>query len=148
MKKQNKETVIEMKEEIFSKPEIMEEMVVQFPHIAQNIFKNLDLTDLNNCLLVSKKWYNFIKNEKNLCIKMIQNIREVYKQSNGDQWNTVLKTAKIETLQKLLKATQEFFDNTKVENQWSPLHIAADYGNFDLCKFILNQGIALAQGIF
>ena len=148
MKKENKETVIEMEEGIISKSEIMEEIVVQFPHLAQNIFKNLDLTDLNNCLLVSKKWYNFIKNEKDLCIKMIQNIREVYKQSNCIQWNIVLKSAKKEILQKLLIATQEFFDNTKVENQWSPLHIAADYGNYDLCKFILNQGIALARDIF
>ena len=113
MKKTKTEAVIEMKEEKLANHDEMKEIILRFPHVAKNIFENLDLKDLRNCLLVHTQWYNFITNENFLMIKKIQRLRNIYKQSKDEKWNKVMKTAKKDILQKLLIATQDFFCCTK-----------------------------------
>ena len=43
----------------------MDEVLLRFPHLGEQIFQSLDFENLSNCTRVSKCWDNFIfENEK------------------------------------------------------------------------------------
>ena len=54
----------------------MEEILLRFPHLGEQIFQSLDFENLSNCAQVSKFWHDFINNEKiitsHLLIEFIQ----------------------------------------------------------------------------
>ena len=130
-----------MKNEIFSEIYIIEDMIHRFPHMANNIFKKLDTKDLKMCLKVSLKWSAFIHNQRFPWKRTIRKVRELYKQTNNDEWNKVLKVAQKSILKHLLYAIQTFFENNSFErkSQWTPLHIAAYDGNLNLFIFIIDK---------
>ena len=50
----NKDMKIGTKDKTFSKFGIMEEMILRFPHLAQDMFKQLKKQTLRNCLKVNR----------------------------------------------------------------------------------------------
>ena len=56
----------------------MEDQIFRFPHIAQQIFEQLDNESLANCREVDRAWHEFINNEKFYQHK-IQNLMLRYK---------------------------------------------------------------------
>ena len=50
----------------------MEEIVLRFPHIGQQIFEKLDDQCLVKCRKVQKSWKDFISNEKIACFRNIK----------------------------------------------------------------------------
>ena len=112
-----------MEEQAVSNHDIIEEMILRFPHLALNIFKQLNLKKLKICLMASTQWSAFIQNQKFPWIKKILSIRQFYKQSNNEKWDKVMKNAPKEILKKLLLATNKFFNPKKAKNQWAPLHV-------------------------
>ena len=53
-----------IKNQSLSECDIIETMILRFPHLAENFFNELAIKDLKTCLNVSRKWSNFIQNEK------------------------------------------------------------------------------------
>ena len=49
----------------------MEEIVLRFPHLGQQIFESLEPASLRSSLVVSKSWQGFINNQKFPWIRMI-----------------------------------------------------------------------------
>ena len=67
--------------------EFIEQMVLRFPKLAKDIFKDLDDKSLKNCLNVSREWSKFIPNEKFPWERCIQSIRRTYKLGFNEHWN-------------------------------------------------------------
>ena len=141
MNKQNEEVIINVDNEIFSDIDIIEDMIYRFPLMANNIFKKLDTKGLKMCLKVSRKWSDFIHNERFPWKRTIRKVIELYKQTNDNEWNKVLKNAPKSILQNLLNAIKTFFENNPFErnSRWTLLHIAAYYGNLNLFIFIVDK---------
>ena len=119
--------------------DMIKKMISRFPHLAENVFKNLAIEDLKNCLNVSRHWSNFIQNEKFPWKKKIQNVRSICKQpTKNENVNSVLKRAPMKVLQDFCLALK---DSTQIntENGFSPIHIAAETGMSDLCKFVMSK---------
>ena len=127
----------DMENQLPSKLNPLDEIILRFPHLAEYIFKELGINDLKTCLNVSTQWQNFIKNGKFPWKQRIQIERKKYKQSaNNKNLNRFLKKAPLKILQDLCIAIRKL-DTIKSQNEFSPLHIAAETGMYDLCEFIL-----------
>ena len=137
----NKDMKIGMKNKTFSKFGMMEEIILRFPHLAQDIFKQLKKQTLRDCLKVDKQWSKFICNEIFPWKRSIQIIMITYNLSYNKHWNEVLKNVPYEILKQLYLETKSFLNVhlTNAQKRWSPLHISVENGNFDLCKFIMKR---------
>ena len=60
----------------------MELLPEQFPHIAEQIFEQLDNKNLSKCREVNKSWKNFIDNKNYTWIRIV-NIPTVLKKGNS-----------------------------------------------------------------
>ena len=67
--------------------EFIEQMVLRFPKLAKDIFKDLDDKSLKNCLKVSREWSKFIPNEKFPWERGIQSIRRNYQLEFDEHWD-------------------------------------------------------------
>ena len=47
---------ITIENEVFSQFDLLKEMILRFPTLAQDVFKDLDDKSLKNCLNVSREW--------------------------------------------------------------------------------------------
>ena len=83
----------------------MEEVLLRFPHLGEQIFKKLFNKNLVKCLIASKTWYHFIIKEKFYKLRV-----------------------KYENHQKIV----DTIGNT-------PLHKAAESGEFSDCKLIIDN---------
>ena len=128
--------------------------IARFPHIAVAIFKEVDNRSLGQCRISSKIWGNFIDEEKFPWIRRIQ-----MHQDNligfSDQWRKVLVQAPFDPIKSLGLAVEKFFSSShpfgwrkyvfqpkkcsRKEHQWAPHHIAAEYGELELYKYIFKK---------
>ena len=60
---------------IIENGEFIEQMVLRFPKLAKDIFKDLDDKSLKNCLKVSREWSKFIPNQKFSWERCIESVR-------------------------------------------------------------------------
>ena len=49
----------------------MDEILLRFPHLGEQIFQSLDLENLSNCWEVSKFWWDFINNDKIITFQLL-----------------------------------------------------------------------------
>ena len=84
--KSNREVRINIENGEFSQFDIIEEMILRFPKLAKDIFKELDDKSLKNCLKVSREWSKFIPNEKFPWERRIQSIRRNYQLGFDEHW--------------------------------------------------------------
>ena len=56
----------------------MEEVLVRFSHIGEQIFSSLDEKSLQRCKKASRTWKNYIEdpNQKELCIRYIKKLEK------------------------------------------------------------------------
>ena len=123
----------------------IEEMFVKYPrfgypHIFENIFNELDNTSLTNCRKVSEEWKNFLDNEKFSCLRRIKKYGTNMVEFRN-QWNKVIKKSPSQEIIELSGAVEHFFtlSSSTLTKQYSPLHIAARNGYFDLCQRIMEK---------
>ena len=121
------------------KTPIFDEMMLRFPHIVQDIFKELDNKSLTHCRNVSRVCCDFIDDEKFYSLRKIQGC--VRMTEFQQQWNKVLKNIPTQVAKKIFVTVEHFFqyDLYRKKLQWSPLHIAAEQGQVELCKFIFEK---------
>ena len=115
----------------------MEQLALRFPHLASNIFKQLDNQSLVNCKETSQILENFYGNEKFFWLRIIHKYRGNFLQFK-DTLNKTLKKSPIIHVKELALATHNFFmkNSSRFAKQWRPLHIAAEQGLLEVCKYI------------
>ena len=143
----------------------MEEVILRFSFLGENIFKLLDNKGITKCRKVGKTWCAFLDNNSTLWKERIQ----IYVQSQVEfhkDWKSVTIQASVENLRKLALATGRFYRDvppntfykiiasmnplrndgvsalppngirTQFYPQFSPLFIAAEAGDVEFYKFI------------
>ena len=115
-------------------------MIVRFPHVATDIFKELDNETLANCRKVSRLWCDHLDNQKMYWVRMIQNYSTNMKNSY-QQWKKALKNTCVDYVKDISVSTEQFVkdDASRMYCQWFPLQVVADQGNLELCMYIFGK---------
>ena len=116
----------------------MEEILLRFPHIGDQMFNRLSNHSLAKCKTVCKTWYDFIIHEKfykqRVTYEMIQKDKNKYgetrlhqKARNGQLYDCKLIIDHVE-------------NKNPADNDGStPLHHAALYGRLEICQLIIDK---------
>ena len=118
----------------------MEEVRNRFPHIMEQINALLDNKSLVKCKEADREMCKFIENQRSgrfLTTRMIQSYNKNSDEFEKD-WKIVcqkLPMVKLKQFEILVKQFHDAFP-MRFKQKWSPMHVAADRGHLDLCKFI------------
>ena len=118
----------------------MDTMLSKCPFVAQDIFKELDDKSLIKCRKVNVPWQNFIDNEKFICIRRMHKYNDSMK-TFYEQWKLVITKTETNIVKELSIVVLQFFEGniSRMERQYSPLHVAADRGLLEMSKFIIDK---------
>ena len=117
----------------------MDQIILRFPLIAEQIFDELDDQNVSKCREISKTWYD--ATERLHWARKIQNLTKENKK-HQISWKSVLVNIPTDILKKLALSCEEYHYNIP---QWpdgtecSPLHIATCSGDLQLFKHILEK---------
>ena len=119
---------------------VLNSMILRSPHVATDIFKELDNETLANCRKVSRLWCDHLDNQKMYWVRMIQRYSTNMKNSY-QQWKKALKNTRVEYVKDISVSTQQFVkdDASRMHCQWFPLQVVADQGVLELCKYIFEK---------
>ena len=112
----------------------MEEILLRFPHLSENIFNSLCNKGLYHSKNVSRSWCNFLENQKFHEIRKIMATVEQFHEV-GAPWKIFFNKATTETIVALKHAVSKFYrriQNLSFHNGLTPLHTAAATGNLIL----------------
>ena len=128
----------------------------RFPHIGESILNNLDNQSLINCKEASQELSEFLEKERFFWIRILTSYRKHY-DTFLDFWKMAVNRTSIKIARHLAVATKTFFTsqettiyNTSINYQinydtsvtklmWSPIHVAAGFGNLELIEHILQK---------
>ena len=118
----------------------MEHLWLRIPHILEQINELLDDESLIKCKEVSRIICSIIQNQKSgkfLTTRMIQ----CYVKNPGEfstDWRIIFQKLPAERLSEFGILVKDFYKGfpSRFDNSWSPMHIAAERGHLDYCKFI------------
>ena len=117
---------------------IMEDMLWKFPHVGQQIFKNLSNKNLVKSKEVARTWEDFITNEKFYKQKVHYETKQ--KEKNEEGWTPLHKAAEEGKDSKCKLIMDNVEDkNPKDDFGWTPLHLAAWEGHLSVCQLIVNN---------
>ena len=109
----------------------MDSVFAKIPDLGDKIISELDNQSLVRCKEVQRSWYNFINEEKNHWLRMIQKrIGDVNKYPTA--WKKVLLKAPVDFVAQIAIATQQPHTKNEILSQFSPVHVAISGGNLDL----------------
>ena len=129
---------------------VINAIILRFPDVAQDIFKELNNESLTTSRSVSRLWCDYLDDQKFCWVRMIQRYRKNMENAY-QQWKRVFKNTPVEFAKQMSVSTRQFFtssfgaasslhfDTSRIGFHWSPLHIAAEQGNLDLCKYIFEK---------
>ena len=117
----------------------MEDMLLRFPHIAGNIFGELDDISMINSKEVSKSWRVFLDEEKVQWYRILQKYAEL-KVRFWDYWKMVIKNTPAGIIKTLAIGTHQFFEDNpefvQKKLQISPISIVAGSGCFNTYLYV------------
>ena len=93
----------------------MEEVLLRFVHLAEDIFDSLDDKSLVNCKKVSKIWNSFIEGQKFPWIRLIKRHDEKSNKKHTDcqqKWRKLFQKTKFEDVRQFAKRLQRKFLGT------------------------------------
>ena len=113
----------------------MEETILRFPVIAEQIFDQLDDQNLTKCRGVSQTWYDATER-----LQWIRKIQKLTKENKNHQssWKLVLVKIPTEILKKFALTCEKYHFNIS-RWQCSPLHIATKSGDLHLLQHIYEK---------
>ena len=118
----------------------MEEIIMRFPMIAQQILEQLDNQNLTKCREVDKTLCSSIDKDRLIWTRMIKNYikdNKFFRKS----WNLVMKKVPVKYLEDLALTTQKLGTvyDWRLGYQYAPQHIVAACGSLSLYKFITEK---------
>ena len=129
---------------------VIDGFILRFPDVARDIFKELNNESLTTSRSVSRLWCDYLDDQKFCWVRMIQRYRKNMENA-FQQWKRVFKNTPVEIAKEISVSTRQFFtssfgvasslhfDTSRIGFHWSPLHIAAEQGKLDLCKYIFEK---------
>ena len=116
---------------------IMEDMLWKFPHVGQQIFKNLSNKNLVKSKEVARTWENFITNQNFYKLKVYYEIKQ---KEDPVGW-TPLHDAAFKGIFEVFKMIIDIVEDKNPQDllKVTPLHIAAIKGNLEICKYIIGK---------
>ena len=121
---------------------VLDVMIARFPHVATDIFKELDNETLTNCRKVNRLWCDHLDDQKLCSLRMIQRHNRCMTNWHVCQkWKKVLKNIPVGYVKELSISTLQYVKDDPSRNKfyWSPLQVTADQGNLELCKYIFEK---------
>ena len=119
----------------------MEEVLLRFQHIGEQIFDHLDNVNLTKCMEVNYTWKEFINNQKSSWIRIIEKYVTSLKTElwlNSLEWHTFLKTSNVEILKEIACTINNYQDHVYLfPKKGNPLIYAAMSGNADIVAKLL-----------
>ena len=123
----------------------MEEVILRFPHLAEQISDNLDNKSLVNCKKVSREFKDFMNSEKFYYYRIIQE----YTNCSDELMKNLVKNVESaievtfdlqEIFKKLPRGTRQ--NMRFLKSFWTtPLHEAAEMGNLTIFRLLLENSI-------
>ena len=116
----------------------MDEILGRFPGLGKEIFDQLDDQDLAKSRRVSKTWKNSIDREKNVWLRTI---KKQFGDFKSQDWQKVLFKIPTNKAKDLALGITQFYKSepARFDENWSPLHITVEQGNFNLSQFVLRK---------
>ena len=121
----------------------MEEVLIRFPHLGENIFHKLNSKSLIKCKQVNRTFNNFLKVEQSSYFRVIQwytncsetLMREIVKKSGGA---IIIVMVLQEIFGNFIRGTKQ---DSKYLQKWAntPLHFAADRGHLAAYQLIMEN---------
>ena len=108
-----------------------------FPHIGEQIFKQLSNKNLAKCRKVTKSWEHFISNQR--FYKQRVKYEVIQKQRNNIGRTHLHQVAKAGNLSECKSIVYNVEDKNPNIYGVTPLHLAAGNGHFEVCKLIVNN---------
>ena len=135
--------VSKIKTHLFQYSFKMEEICNKFPLLSEQINELLDNQTLARCKKVSRSMHNVISNQKGgrfYWIRMIKNFINEDINEFKEDWKIISKT-KPEILKKFAILVKTFYNilPARQDRTWSPMHIVAERGDLDLCKYFAER---------
>jgi hypothetical protein len=115
-------------------------IIARFPHVANDIFKELDNETLTNCRKVSRLWCDHLDNQKMYWVRMVQRY-STNTTNSYQQWKKVLKYTPVEYVKDLSVSTQQFVKkkSRRSKLQCFPLQVFDGQGNLELCMYMFEK---------
>ena len=115
----------------------METLCYRFPGIASMIFKGLDAQSLIKSMEANREFDNFLSNDRIYWIRVLAYYKTNFMQFK-ESWRKSLHQVPVVKIKELAIAAHNFFKyrQSRVNFQWSPLHIVANIGSLEYYKFI------------
>ena len=150
----------------------MEEVLLRFPHLGQNIFKSLADQDLAQSREISQMWKDFIDVEKFFAIRRIRaffmklpiSLEKALKQSTFEQvkemastiqkfqemWNSEMSPLHDAVAMQDYKIFWEIFDESKIDRSedLTPIEMVVGKGYLAICKLIRNNENSYYKNLF
>ena len=126
---------------------MMEDLCGRFPLLSKMVFENLDNQSLVKFKESSWEINNHLQNERFYWIRIIKKHVEHFKEF-ADAWKKVIDKTPVKTVRELAITVESYF-NFSLQNaddlfqnyqtQLHPLHVAAERGHLNLCKYIVEK---------
>jgi hypothetical protein len=113
----------------------MEQFLLRFPMVAQQLFGQLDTENLVNCRNVSRNWQEFIDDQK---FYTIQKIGILSKLPEFD-WQKIFKHINHEAVTEFGEIVSKFFQPLYKETKTTPMHFIAKVGNINIAQNYLKS---------
>ena len=116
----------------------MEQLVSRFPHIAEQIFEELDNYHFIQCKVISPTWKNFMEENKFSYIKYIKTLTNCSKKAI----KTIFPQANLEDTIRLALDVSKVYDELRKEFVTEPsltlFHLAANNGHLSICQLMID----------
>ena len=116
----------------------MEEVILRFSHLGNEIFILLDNESISKCQEISKVCKNYLDDQRFLKIRKMRAIVGQFHKIGG-AWKRFFDTASKANVMDLSKAVGQFYKNgtnLKYFEGLTPLHVTAGTGNLQLFQTI------------
>jgi len=123
----------------------MEEAGLRTPHILEQINELIDYKSLVAFKEASRILCTVIENQKSGKYQTTRMIQAYVKNSAefGKDWRIVFQKLSAEKLSEFGILVKDFYKalSSRFEENWSPMHIAAERGHLDFCKFMAKVSV-------
>ena len=113
----------------------MEQVLLRFPIVAQQLFEELDTENIVNCRNVSRNWQDFIDDQKSYTIRKIGILSKLPEFN----WQKIFQNVNHEAVTEFGQMVSKFFQFWPKETKTTPMHLIAMVGNINIGKNYLKS---------